>query len=306
MPINIAQPKAYEPKLSSVERRKLEELAAQANREIQPTPPSNPHHWIPQHALQQAVAATDLRPRLPSLEKFKVADIDEAVHFLLCHFIDKGNDHLLTQEEIYIQMKDLLKRHEENAIKASGKESSYKFTDKVVSLLQRAVESFGLIISGLIASCAMGNIPIGVAAVAIGSFLLIETIFENPIKKELALVLKKMAGETEELWLERINYFASAAAIAVGLGCGAHQAIEIAKQVSVAALAAARAVTKTKTESAKKEYLQHDALVDLVKGLLNKVTDAVKGDTERLRHFLQLAAAVHKNRFDAAANILRG
>lgn len=292
--------------LSVVDRRKIEELSAQANQQIPnqnfPLPLDK---WLPQHAAHQVTSISDLRPRLATVEKFKVSDIDEAVHFLLCHFIDKGNDHLLTKEEIYVQMKDLMKKYEEKATIASGKESSYKFTDKITSILQKAVESFGLIISGIIAALTMGNIPMGVAAVAIGSLMLVETIFDNPVKKQIAAILKKMTGETDELWLQRVHYFTSAIAIAVGFGCGAQQAIEIAKHVSLAALAAVQAVTSTKANSAKKEYLEHDYLVEMVKNLLHKVTDGVKSDTDRLRMFLQLATSIQKSRSDTTSALLK-
>lgn len=246
--------------INSVRRRQLEEIAATAIAAPllpQFTPPvATGCPIIP----GIKVDATQ-RPKLISPDNY-AQSLEINPHKKLIELAKKlyelEGKGLLRKEEIFTQVREWMKVTEKEYAAISKNQNSNStlkwFTDKITSVL----ESFGLIAAGLFSCFAMGNIPVGVAATVFGGLLLIETLFDNVMKKQVATWMKKMTNEKEETWVYRLQVFCSTIVMALGFAAATSYAFELAKNVSHAALSAVRTGLDFKQES----YLQQKMIAD--------------------------------------------
>ncbi len=288
--------------LSLVRRRQLEEIAATAIAQpyqIQPIEPiSLGCPIIPGIKIDPTQ-----RPKLISPENYskeaektphqKLIDLAKMLYQLEA----KG---LLRKEELFIQVKEYMKITEQEHAqisKSQNTNSTFRwFTDKISALL----ESFGLIAAGVFSIVATGNIPIGVAATIFGGLLLVETLFDNVMKKQVAALLQKMTHEKEEAWVYRLQLVCSAIVLGLGFAATPSYAFELAKNVSAAALTSVRTGLDWKQEGYLQKKLHADNNLQDSQKFVKLLTDVLSKGSKNQASLAQAAYEVAKNQRQTA------
>ncbi len=323
-----------------VDRRRLEELSAIAHAPPVPYSFSTIQPFEDSYSIARLTSKEEsLRPKLPSLSQLSHSieslnssnkavikgsgplftkegviqvtttpidgDVHLAIQKLLCHLVDEHGRHALTQEDLFAQVKDWMKAAETEMQEANQGHRNHASANRVVSIVQKAVESFGLILAGIISALTMGTVVLGAAAVVVGGIMLFEMAFNDALKKEAAKWMQRATNETEEAWLYRIQMFSSAIAMTLGLGVVGVQAIQIAKGISDVALASIKAGIDYRSDGYLKEKISLDHAIEMAKNLVERITQGVSANVEKLQQLMKITASVDKTRKEMARSIFQ-
>ncbi len=157
---------------------------------------------------------------LGALVKPDESQIDDLVHALFLITQDTSTQYLsakrdfFTAERAYSDSKEKERSDEmQKQIATSQKVSTWDTVEKSLS-------SFGLIAGGAVA-ISMGFVPVGIAAVTVGTLMVVDTLLDDKAKKVVATWMSRGSIEDQQMWVERIQLFCAASSMALSLGLAA-------------------------------------------------------------------------------------
>lgn len=220
------------------------------------------------------------------------------LHFASCQY----RHHLTTKEKHLGKERQYLEKKEGETIEQIELIDRETVQIGFVNKVSRSLASFGLLGSGVAAVAAgqSGGIPTIVA----GILLSIDTLCDDPIKKQIASWLQTANGEDRQTWESRIALFFTITPYVLSFGLQQIQAVQIAIKVTDAAVGALEGGL------AYKQDLNHALLIELdaeckesakhIEQLIHEMHRLI----ETITHFYESFSQIEKNRKETISFIL--
>ncbi len=164
-----------------------------------------------------------------SLETF--ADVDDLVYHLILQVIEGSNDYLAAKKAFFESERRWSDVKEQERLVETQRQVDATHTVNTWGKVEQSIASFGLIASGIAGICT-GMIPLGIAAIAVGTLMALDQILDDKCKTIVASWIARGDAEEEKSWVNRIQFFCGWASFGLSIGLTGPAAIQMARAVA--------------------------------------------------------------------------
>jgi hypothetical protein len=202
----------------------------------------------------------DLKKLFPNDQNQVAGDVDDLVHQLLLNVINSSSGYLQAKRSFFESERLWNDKMEQKRIDEVEKELTKSKDVSLWQKVEKSLLSFGLIAAGIGGICS-GMLPLGIAALSMGTLLALDQLLDDKMKKTVASWIARGDHEGQKTWLDRIQVFCTV--VGAGLSFGLTSAAGLPALIQMAIIATNALVSTTKGVLGYRLNVQRAILIEL-------------------------------------------